>query len=115
MIENIFNYSTKEEKTIEQIVQDDAAQINHMILSKDAALPEHYSNSNVYMIVMRGNLSLRLDDQEPHVYKYGQIVKIPFNTRMNVSNRDDQILEFMVVKAPHPKIFKKHLEVMENE
>ncbi|MDD2251711.1 MAG: cupin domain-containing protein [Dehalococcoidales bacterium] len=107
MIEKIYTYSTKEEKTIEQVVQDDVAQINHMILPKDAALPEHYSNSNVYMIVMRGSLSLRLDDQETHIYKYGQIINIPFNTRMNVSNRDDKILEFMVVKAPHPKNFKK--------
>ena len=107
MIEKIYTYSTTENKIIEQIIQDDPVQINHMILPKDASLPEHYSNSNVYMIVMRGKLSLKLDDQDVHIYTYGQIVNIPFDTRMNVSNSDDEILEFMVVKAPHPRNYKK--------
>jgi quercetin dioxygenase-like cupin family protein len=107
MIEKVYNYTTGDDKVIEQLVQDDPAQINHMILPKGAALPEHYSNSNVYMIVLRGNLSLRLDDQDAHIYNYGQIINVPYKTKMNVSNQDDEVLEFMVVKAPHPKNYKE--------
>jgi len=107
MIEKIITYTTGDDKTIERIVQDDPVQINHMILPKGASLPEHYSDSNVYMIVMRGKVSLRLDDQEVHTYQYGNILNIPFHTKMNVSNSDDEVLELMVVKAPHPRNYNK--------
>ena len=45
--------------------------INHMVLGKSDVLPEHYSNSNVYMIVIRGQVTLRLNEQEEHVYPSG--------------------------------------------
>src|SRR4030042_5997324 len=103
MIEKIYDYSTLDDNKIEQLVQEDPVQINHIILPKDSGLPEHYSNSDVYMIVLRGNLSLQLNNQEPHIYSYGQVINVPFHTKMNVKNYDEEILEFFVVKAPHPR------------
>jgi quercetin dioxygenase-like cupin family protein len=70
-------------------------------------LPEHYSNSNVYMIVVRGTLTLQLDEQEPHKYGKGNIINIPFHTKMNVNNKDEEVLELFVMKAPNPRIYKE--------
>ncbi len=103
MIEKKYMYTLSDSKVIERIVSDDNVDINHMILRKTEALPEHYSNSHVYMIVVRGNVTLRLDDQEEHIYASGSIINIPFQTKMNVSNSCDDVLEFFVVKAPSPK------------
>lgn len=103
MIEQIFKMTLGKEKIIEKIIQDENVHYNHMILNKDEGLPEHFSNSTVYMTVLRGILSIGLDGQEIHQYEAGSILKIPFNTKMNVKNYNEQVLELIVVKAPAPK------------
>ena len=55
------------------------------------------------MTVLRGALSLQLEDQEPHRYESGTLLKIPYHTKMNVKNMDLETLELIVVKAPAPK------------
>lgn len=103
MIEKQIKYTVSQEKVIERLIEDDNVGINHMILRKSEALPEHYSNSNVYMIVTRGEVTLRLDEQEPHDYPSGSIMLIPYKTKMNVSNQNEDVLELFVVKAPSPR------------
>lgn len=103
MLEKIYHYKTVEEKTVEILVEDDPVQLNHIVLTRGDALPEHYSNSNVYLTIVRGRMTLQLDDQDAHIYTRGNIVNVPFHTKMNVGNQNDEILEFFVVKAPHPK------------
>lgn len=106
MVENEIRFTVSDEKVIERVLEDDNVGINHMVLRKSEALPEHYSNSNVYMIVARGQVTLRLNDQEPHTYVAGGIVTIPYRTKMNVSNEGDEVLELFVVKAPSPRTMK---------
>lgn len=102
MIEKIFSFSSGNAKIIERIVEDDYAAINHMILSRYDSLPEHNANSNVYMIIIRGSLALRLDDQAAREYTAGNIIAIPYRTRMNISNQGYESAEFFVLKAPSP-------------
>ncbi len=103
MLEKVYSYATSDIKNIERLIDDEPVLINHMVLPKGEGLPEHYSNSNVYMIIVRGNMTIGLDDQEPHLYSAGQIINIPYNIKMNVKNFHDDVLEFFVVKAPNPK------------
>jgi quercetin dioxygenase-like cupin family protein len=104
-IEEQFLFQQVDCKQIEKIIDDDNVNINHIVLPKGDALPEHYSNSNVYMIVIRGNITLRLNEQEDHSYPSGSILTIPYKTKMNVFNQHDEVLEFFVVKAPSPKSY----------
>lgn len=106
MIETVFSYSLEDERKVEKLIDADEVMINHMIFPKDAGLPEHNANSNVYMVILRGTLTLQLADQEPHRYGRGSIVNIPYGTRMNVSNRDEAVLEMFVIKAPTPAKFE---------
>lgn len=103
MLEKPYTFTRSEAKTIEQVVDLDEVMINHMILPRGAALPQHNANSNVFMTVVRGRVTLQLDDQEAHAYDAGQIIEIPFRTLMNVSNQDDAVLELFVIKAPGPR------------
>jgi quercetin dioxygenase-like cupin family protein len=108
MLEKVYNFSTTEDiKKIEKIIDDEPVMINHMVLPKGTGLPEHYSNSNVYMIIIRGNMTLKLNEQEPQQYSYGRIINIPYNTKMDVNNFDEDILEFFVVKSPNPRNYKE--------
>ena len=103
MVEQIFKLSRGNEKTVEKVISDENIHYLHMVFNKGDGLPEHLSNSNVYMTVVRGMLSIGLNDQEIHEYQAGTLLKIPFQTKMNVKNLHDETLELIVVKAPAPK------------
>jgi len=103
MVEQIFTLAAGNEKAIEKVIFDENLHYLHLLLNKDDGLPEHFSNSNVYMTVVRGRLSIGLDDQELHEYDAGTLLKIPFQTKMNVRNLNADTLELIIVKAPAPK------------
>ena len=102
MIEEVFTISVTDDKAVEKVIFDDNVQYIHMVFNKGEGLPEHFSNSNVYMTVLRGTLTIGLNDQEIHDYEKGTVLKIPFNTKMNVNNGNEAVLELIIVKAPAP-------------
>jgi len=102
MVEQIFQLSRSNDKAVEKVIFDENVHYLHMVFNCGEGLPEHFSNSNVYMTVIRGRLSIGLDDQEVHEYEAGTLLKIPFATKMNVKNAHDETLELIVVKAPAP-------------
>jgi len=105
MVEQVFHYATGTEKAVEKVIMDDHVHYIHMIFNQGEGLPEHFSNSTVYMTVVKGTLTIQLDEQESHQYEAGTVLKIPFQTKMNVGNRDAALLELIVVKAPAPGTF----------
>ena len=103
MVEQIFKLSLGNEKAVEKVIFDENLHYLHMVFNRDEGLPEHYSNSNVYMTIVRGKLSIGLNEQEIHDYEAGTLLKIQFQTKMNVCNLQEETLELIVVKAPAPK------------
>jgi quercetin dioxygenase-like cupin family protein len=103
MVEQVFKLSTADDKAVERVIFDENIHYIHMVLNKDQGLPEHFSNGNVYMTVVRGKLSIGLNDQPIHEYDGGSLLKIPKGIKMNVGNKHDAVLELIVVKAPAPK------------
>ncbi|MDO5649080.1 MAG: cupin domain-containing protein [Gallicola sp.] len=104
MIEKVFTLEKSQEKKVQKVIYDENVHYLHMLFNKDEGLPEHFSNSNVYMTVVRGFLSIGLDDQEIHEYPAGTLLKIPMGTKMNVGNLHEEQLELIVVKAPAPEV-----------
>ena len=104
MVEKVFNYSTGNDKIIEKVIMDENLHYMHMVFNEGEGLPEHFTNSNVYMTVVRGMLTIVLDEQEAHEYNCGSLLKIPCQTKMNVKNLHSETLELIVVKAPAPKM-----------
>lgn len=103
MVEKVYKMAdSNNKKKVEMLISDENVHYLHMIFNKDEGLPEHYSNSNVYMTVLQGTLSIALDEQEVHEYSKGTVLQIPFETKMNVNNKHEEILELIVVKAPAP-------------
>lgn len=54
------------------------------------------------MTVVRGILSIDLNDGPVREYDWGTLLKIPNKTKMNIRNLHDSTLELIVVKAPVP-------------
>lgn len=107
MIEQVFqmtldNENRVEKVVVEKVVMDENVHLIHMIFNQNEGLPEHFSNSNVYMTVLRGLLSIGLDEQEIHEYTAGTLLKIPKGIKMNARNTHADTLELIVVKAPAP-------------
>jgi len=107
MLEKIYTLDSYSEKSIKKVIDDDNIGLNHMVLPKGESLPKHFSNSNVYMIIIKGTMTIQLDDQEAHEYNVGQIINIPYHTKMDVTNAHDPILVFLVVKSPNPRDYVK--------
>ena len=104
MVEQIFKLSKGNDKAVERVIFDENVHYLHMVFNKSEGLPEHLSNSNVYMTVLRGTLSIALGDRETHEYSSHTILKIPEGTKMNVRNLHNETLELIIVKSPSPKI-----------
>ena len=102
MIEQIYQISAGNAKAVERVILDENIHYIHMVFNKNEGLPEHFSNSNVYMTVVRGALYIGLNDQVVHQYNKETLLKIPVNTKMNIKNLFEDVLELIVVKAPTP-------------
>lgn len=103
MIEKVYKMTLGDDKLMEKVIMDENIHYMHMVFNKGQGAPEHFSNAIVYMTVVRGTLSIALGEQEINRYEKGTVLNIPFNTKMNIQNLDDEVLEIFVVKAPAPK------------
>ena len=104
MVGQVYQLSVTDNKTIEKVIFDDNINYIHMVFNQGEGLPEHMSNSNVYMTVLRGTLAIGLNEQTTCHYAKGSLLKIPINTKMNVNNLNKDVLELIVIKAPAPPI-----------
>lgn len=90
-----------DKKTIEKLIGNPEIMINHFMFGKGEGLPVHNANSNVYMIILKGILSLRLDEEDLD-HEAGHVLTVPYGAEMHVRNEHDSPLEVFVLKAPHP-------------
>lgn len=103
MIEKSYSFTKTEAKTMEKIIDDERVNINHIVVPAGDAVKTHVSNSFVHQIIVRGTLSLSLEDGPFADYPAGTIVAVPFNQKMSIENHGSETLEFFVVKAPNPR------------
>ncbi len=97
-----YTTDTDEKRLVEKIVSTDDVQIIHMIFKNGEGTPKHHTNSNVHLIVVDGEMTLTVEDEEPKTFKKGTIIYLPYKTKMIAENKTCDRLEFFVIKAPHP-------------
>lgn len=102
MKEEIFKISDSNIPIVEAVIKDENINFMHMVFNNKESLKTHYSNANVYMTVVKGILSLSLNDGPFKNYTKNTVIKIPFNTKMMVHNHNQDILEIYVIKSPAP-------------
>ncbi|MDD3820898.1 hypothetical protein SDC9_04527 [bioreactor metagenome] len=103
MIEKTYAFTKTDGQTVEKIVDDERVNINHIVVEPGKSVMTHVSNSYVHQIVVRGTLSLSLEDGAFNHHPAGSIIAVPFNQKMSIQNRGPETLEFFVVKAPNPR------------
>jgi len=103
MIENIYQFAQSDKTTVERVLVDENIHFLHFILNKNQNRPVHFTDASLYMVVVRGTLTLRLNEQDNHSYQAGTLLTIPIKTKMHIQNLNQETLEIYVIKAPSPQ------------
>ncbi len=97
-LEKTYPYTQTNEDTFETIFIVDGLMMNHVLLPPGKAFPKHPTDSEVYALIIRGELSVSLNHQEAKTYPCGQVLYIPKNTISELANYTDEVVELFVTK-----------------
>lgn len=75
--------------------------IMQIALRPGQSVPRHEANSNVHLLVIKGELAVDLDGRE-HRLREGDLRPVAFRTPMLISNAGPGGATFLVLKAPNP-------------
>ena len=91
----------KEERGFSNLLDEKYLQINQVCLEPGQQVPHHNANSNVTLMVVRGEVTFQVG-QEVMKMGPGKLMRVPFQSPMSIKNESKERLAFLVIKAPHP-------------
>lgn len=97
-MEKVYAYTITDQELFENVFKDDQLLMNHVIVPPGKVFPKHPTDAVVYALIIRGELSLAIDEQEVKTYKAGQLVNISKGLDSELGNRGDEVLELFVIK-----------------
>lgn len=97
-MEKVYQYTITEQEIFENVFKDEKLLMNHVIVPPGKVFPKHPTDAIVYALIIRGELSLAIENGEPKIYKAGKLVNIPKGVVSELGNRGDELLELFVVK-----------------
>lgn len=89
-----------------KLVDENYLQLMQIALLPGQAVPKHQANSNVYVLVLDGELVFELDGVETKAKK-GDLLPVAFKTPMAIRNVSKEKATFSVWKTPNPSEMKK--------
>lgn len=93
-----FPYTQTDSETFENIFKADDLLMNHVVIPPGKVFPKHPTDAWVYAVVVRGTLSIAVENQVPVNYGAGQVVHIPKGVPSELGNRSEELVELFVVK-----------------
>lgn len=98
MIEKVTEYSIEQQEALRNLVSNDSLIINHVVIEPGQTFPAHVTEHSVYIIIVSGQLSIKINDQPVHIYKSGKMISFPKGVVSGISNPSDTLTELFVVK-----------------
>jgi len=89
-----------------KVVDEKYLLVMQMALKPGQSVPQHNANSNVHLLVVRGNLKINLDGTDNEV-KEGALLPVAYQTSMIIKNVGDDNATFLVFKTPNPSEMQK--------
>lgn len=99
MVEQVFQMTFGDEKKIERLIMDENINYVHAIFTPGEEVAPHFSDAQIYMTILRGNITLGLDELPANVYGPYTVLKIPKGTKMDLRNLHADPLELIIVKT----------------
>lgn len=84
-----------------KLVDEKHLLVMQVALKPKQSVPQHNTNSNVHLLVMKGALTINLAGVD-HFVNEGDLLPIAFQTPMMIANASDQGATFLVFKTPNP-------------
>ena len=91
----------KEDRGFANLVDEKYLQINQVCLEPGQQVPQHNANSNVTLVVIHGEGTFYVGNEVTRMGP-GKLLRVPFQSSMNIKNESKERLAFLVIKAPHP-------------
>ena len=95
----------KDDRGFANLVEEKYLQINQVCLEQGQQVPQHNANSNVTLIVIHGEGTFQVGNEVSRMGP-GKLLRVPFQSPMNIKNESRGKLAFLVIKAPHPNEMK---------
>lgn len=105
-----FTFSTGDESIRERVVDRPErwnVLIAHVVLPPGEAVHRHPTDSEAFVTVVRGVLTLEAEGIAETEHPRGSVLYLPAGTPMAPRNAGTETVEFFVVKAPHPAAASK--------
>ncbi len=87
------------------IINQPYLQIMQAALKPGQMVPQHSANSNVHLLVVRGQIVVDLGGKEIRL-KEGDILPVAYQTSMHIDNNSKENASFLIIKAPNPSQMK---------
>ena len=98
MIEKVTNYNLEQQDALKNLVTDDSLIINHVVIKAGQVFPAHITEHDVYIIIAKGQVSIKINDQSIHTYSSGNMISFPKGVISGISNPTENKTELFVVK-----------------
>lgn len=95
---NIYNFSLTDKEVLENVFKKEDILMNHVVIEPGKIFPKHPTDAEVIAIVLKGELSVTVEDMEMQTFKFGQVVNIAKGTMSELGNRSDLLVELLVIK-----------------
>jgi len=92
----------KEDRGFANLIDEKYLQINLVCLEPGQQVPHHNANSNVTLTVVYGEGTFQVGGDVTKMGT-GKLLRVPFQSPMNIKNESKERLVFLVIKAPHPE------------
>lgn len=70
-------------------------------LCSGQSVPQHNANSNVHLVVLKGEVVVNLDGID-NMAKEGALLPVANKTPMNIKNKSQGNATFLIIKTPNP-------------
>lgn len=94
-----FPYTQTQTAIFENIFKLDQVLLNHAVIEPGQIFPKHPTDAAVYAIIVRGVLSIAIEDGAAENYQEGQVVHIPKGVASELGNRSEALVELFVIKT----------------
>ena len=88
-----------------KIVDEKHLLVMQIALKPGQNVPAHNANSNVHLLVLRGELTVNLDGADNRVQE-GDLLPVAYQTPMIIKNTGSVDATFLVLKTPNPSEMK---------
>lgn len=96
---NIYNYTVTDKEVLENVFKKEGILMNHVVIEAGKVFPKHPTDAEVYAIVLKGELSVTLEDLETQTFSFGQVLNIAKGVMSELGNNSDELLELLVIKV----------------